>query len=273
MPAPPTPPLEDIRKSIEMIQGLPGIMSPTIPPWPNPTRAITGGKQPGKVPKAPSVIGMSSNESSDTGSESGISSSDLESDVGSSTPTRKYTGRKTSQRRGSKSELGGKRPGSSVSGTIPPESTHARKTSVGQCCCELSSRQVAELPRRIGEMTISKSPVVIKINIPSRLLPIKPLARTNRNKVSSSSLSSLSSSSSSSSTTTSASKSKPAYKMDTSSSSSSSDDDDDRDMDIDKPNRTRKENNFETSRKSNDFNRKDSKKQDKYSSPTSSKTT
>lgn len=59
-----------------MIQGLPHIMSPTIPPWPGPTRSSTGGKQPGKLPKAPFSLDATSDESSDSGSDSGESSLD-----------------------------------------------------------------------------------------------------------------------------------------------------------------------------------------------------
>ncbi|KAI8599834.1 hypothetical protein EDD21DRAFT_150012 [Dissophora ornata] len=79
---PPTPPLEEIRKSIEIFQGLPSMMSPTIPSWPAPARRVTGGKQPGKVPKAPLGMGVTSEEGSDSGSDSDRSSSDAESDKG-----------------------------------------------------------------------------------------------------------------------------------------------------------------------------------------------
>ncbi|KAG0010189.1 hypothetical protein BGZ80_001700, partial [Entomortierella chlamydospora] len=100
--APPTPPLEEIRKSFEMIQGLPNIMSPTIPSWPAPARSVTGGKQPGKVPKVPSALGVSSDESSNSGSDSGDSSSDADSenismsDADAHTRSRKHIGPKVS---------------------------------------------------------------------------------------------------------------------------------------------------------------------------------
>ncbi|KAI7830651.1 hypothetical protein BC939DRAFT_257722 [Gamsiella multidivaricata] len=211
-------------------------MSPTIPPWPAPVRSVTGGKQPGKVPKAPLGLGATSDESSDSGSDSGRSSSDAgsenvaNSDIDTQTQARKRIGRKTARRRNSKSEtIGGKRPAGIVSGKTPPDSTqhhtteiHARKTSGGRCCCELSSRQVAELPRRIASMVLSKNPVVIKISIPSYLLPLKPLPRSEKPKASSHIHSGNSKS-----------RSKAVYSLDSS--------DDDHHMDINKPSGTDKE--------------------------------
>lgn len=55
--------------------------SPNIPSWPVPARPLTGGKQPGKVPKAPSVMGETSDDSSSSGDDSDDPSSDIESDA------------------------------------------------------------------------------------------------------------------------------------------------------------------------------------------------
>lgn len=55
--------------------------SPTIPSWPVPARPFTGGKQPGKVPKAPAVTGETSDDSSSSGDDSDDPSSDIESDA------------------------------------------------------------------------------------------------------------------------------------------------------------------------------------------------
>ncbi|KAG0207899.1 hypothetical protein BGX28_000983 [Mortierella sp. GBA30] len=174
------PQFEEIRKNMEALSNLPEIMSPTIPPWPTPSRNTIGGKQLGKLPKMPG-LGGSSDDSSDSGSDSDNSSMDADSenvsmsDVDVNTLPRQQIGRKTS---GRKSEsVGGKRPAGAVSGKAVPESARhsmdslARKTSLGQCCCVLTSRQVAELPRRHLGMVMASSPLVIKINIPTYLLP------------------------------------------------------------------------------------------------------
>ncbi|KAF9903773.1 hypothetical protein EC991_003376 [Linnemannia zychae] len=184
MASPPTPPLEEIRKSIEMIQSLPVIMSPTIPSWPAPPRSTTGGKQPGKVPTVSLNVGASSDDSSGSGDDSDSGSSDVGSENATMSEvdlsrSRKHIGRKTAKRRNSKTEsIGGKRPAGSTAGKTIPDSvrqpgmdSHARKTSAVQHCSLLNPGQVAELPRRCAGMVLSNSPVVVKINIPAHLLP------------------------------------------------------------------------------------------------------
>ncbi|KAF9983237.1 hypothetical protein BGZ75_005298 [Mortierella antarctica] len=165
-----------------VLNNLPVLMSPTIPPWPAPPRSTTGGKHPGKLPKVPANFGSSSDGSSDSGSDSDMSSKDMDgvvsmSDADTNTRPRLQIGRKTSGRKAE--SVGGKRPGGAVSGKAVPDSVRrttidslARKTPVGQCCCVLSSRQVSELPRRHLGMAMANSPVVIKINIPTYLLPV-----------------------------------------------------------------------------------------------------
>ncbi|KAG0276610.1 hypothetical protein BGZ95_007305 [Linnemannia exigua] len=184
MHSPPTPPLEEIRKSIEMIQSLPVIMSPTIPSWPAPLRSTTGGKQPGKVPTVSLNLGASSDDSSGSGDDSDSGSSDVGSENAAMSEvdmsrSRKQIGRKTARRRNSKTEsIGGKRPAGSSAGKTIPDSirqpgmdSRARKTSAAQYCSLLTSAQVAELPRRQAGMVLSSAPVVVKINIPAHLLP------------------------------------------------------------------------------------------------------
>ncbi|KAF9324996.1 hypothetical protein BGZ91_002628, partial [Linnemannia elongata] len=182
--SPPTPPLEEIRKSIEMIQSLPVIMSPTIPSWTAPSRNTTGGKQPGKVPTVSLNLGASSDDSSGSGEDSDSGSSDVGSENATMSEvdisrSRKQIGRKTSRGGKSKSEsIGSKRPAGPTAGKTLPDSirqpgmdSHARKTSTVQYCNLMSSGQVTELPRRYKGMLLSSSPVVVKINIPAYLLP------------------------------------------------------------------------------------------------------
>ncbi|KAF9578045.1 hypothetical protein BGW38_006378 [Lunasporangiospora selenospora] len=165
-----------------MIQKLPTLSSPSIPTWPVPIRPVVGGKQPGKIPIIPPVHEASS-DSSDSDGDSNSGASDVGSDdAGTSdaddrSRSGKSIGRKTSQRSPESRAIGSKRPAGVVSGKGLPETsrssqsrTHSRKTSAGRCCCVLSSRQVAELPRRLGDTSLSSSPVVVKITIPTPFL-------------------------------------------------------------------------------------------------------
>ncbi|KAG0364953.1 hypothetical protein BGZ54_007001 [Gamsiella multidivaricata] len=162
-----------LRASIEMITELPPVMSPTIPAWTLPPRPVTGGKQPGKVPAVPPDLGASSDDSSsesDIESDREHSAPESESMVPSENDTKsryRSIGRKTAQRRNSKAgAVGDKR-------LAGPNSENA-KSSAGlstECCCLLSSEQTKGLPRRFGDGILSKSPAVVRIRIPSFLLP------------------------------------------------------------------------------------------------------
>ncbi|KAG0244651.1 hypothetical protein BGW41_006890 [Actinomortierella wolfii] len=223
---PPTPPLEEIRKNIEMIRSLPPLMSPSIPTWPEPSpvhttapsapttssavpsntnasstntntngtaeevapvRRLTGGKQPGKVPHMPPNLGMTSDEDdsddSDAFSDSNRATSDSErggmSDIETNSRGSKSVGL-------SKEALRGKRPSSSsrASKTVsetpksPQHGARARKSSAGSHCVLLNKSQVADLAQQRSDMTLSSNPVVVRINIPSSLLPaLKSLPR------------------------------------------------------------------------------------------------
>ncbi|KAF8966526.1 hypothetical protein BGZ46_000359 [Entomortierella lignicola] len=157
----------------QMIAKLPVMMSPTIPTWTVPARPMTGGKQPGKVPAVPPDLGASSDDSSsdsDRESDHQSSAADSESVIMSETdanPRYKSIGRKTAQRRNSKT---GMMASKRLTGTISEKSDTLTGPS-SEYCYLLSSEETKELPHRIGKAFLSKSPSVVRINIPSFLLP------------------------------------------------------------------------------------------------------
>ncbi|KAF9987214.1 hypothetical protein BGZ65_004671 [Modicella reniformis] len=179
-----------LRESIEMIAKLPPMMSPTIPAWrvatvtpTASTRPVTGGKQPGKVPIVPPDLIASGNSSSDDNSSSdsdnhqeadhehatsGVESEDIVMSDGDTMHRYKSIGHKSAQGKSTKAEdLGGKR-------LVRSAEQRTDAISAGpssDCCCLLSPEQTNALPRRVGEAVLSRSPVAIKINIPSFLLP------------------------------------------------------------------------------------------------------
>ncbi|KAF9170610.1 hypothetical protein BGX21_008115 [Mortierella sp. AD011] len=170
--APPSPP-ELLRESTEMIAKLPVMMSPTIPEWAVPARPVTGGKQPGNIPAVPPDLGASSDESSsdsDRESDHQSSAADSEGAMMNETDTNpryKSIGRKTAQRRNSKTGMiAGKR----LTGYIPDKPNSSVGPSA-EYCCMLSSEEMKELPHRSGKASLSESPAVVRINIPPFLLP------------------------------------------------------------------------------------------------------
>ncbi|KAF9346742.1 hypothetical protein BGX26_001745, partial [Mortierella sp. AD094] len=170
--APLSPP-ELLRESTEMITKLPVMMSPTIPAWAVPARPVTGGKQPGNIPAVPPDLGASSDDSSsdsDRESDHQSSAADSESVVMNETDTNpryKSIGRKTAQRRNSKT---GMMAGKRLTGYIS-EKPNSFAGPSAEHCCVLSSEEAKELPHRFGKAFLSKSPAVVRINIPSFLLP------------------------------------------------------------------------------------------------------
>ncbi|KAG0303279.1 hypothetical protein BGZ98_006816 [Dissophora globulifera] len=157
----------------QMIIKLPAMASPTIPTWTLPPRPVMGGKQPGKVPAVPPHLGASSDESSsDSDEESERHTSPAESEGFAMSETdvstrRKSIGRKTAQRRNSKvGDVSGKRFAGSASERLDDSSM-----VLPQYCCLLSHEEARRLPRRFGDNVFSKSPAIVKINVPSFLLP------------------------------------------------------------------------------------------------------
>ncbi|KAF9110351.1 hypothetical protein BGX27_006466 [Mortierella sp. AM989] len=177
---------------ITMISRLPTMMSPTIPVWTVPARPMTGGKQPGKVPAVPPDLGTSSDDSSsdsDRESDHQSSAADSESVVMSETdasPRYKGIGRKTAQRRNSKTGMiAGKR----LTGYVA-EKSNTSTEPLAHHCYLLTLEDTKELPRQVGKAVLSKSPIVIRINIPSFLLPelemqLKSLASAKTSKLTS----------------------------------------------------------------------------------------
>ncbi|KAF9335954.1 hypothetical protein BG006_010173 [Podila minutissima] len=190
---PARPPLVDISNNIEMVQSLPPLMSPTIPPWPSsvpthragtsatvaartprptptptptpiPPRSHIGGKQPGKLPMS-TLHGNNSfssdDDSSDSGSDSDASGNESDdhamSEVETDPRNRKSIGRKTA-------EFSGTADRDSGAGQSPL--SHARKSYSDNGVSLLTSEQVDALPSRRRGMVLSKHPVIVKITIP-----------------------------------------------------------------------------------------------------------
>ncbi|KAF9317220.1 hypothetical protein BG003_001036 [Podila horticola] len=186
------PKAEDYQVTL-MIQGLPPLMSPTIPAWPSsvttqragasatvaartprptptptptpiPPRSHIGGKQPGKLPMS-TLHGnhsfSSDDDSSDSGSDSDASGNDSDdhpmSDIEADPRDRKSIGRKTA-------EFTGIADRDSGAGQSPL--SHARKSYSDNGVSLLNSEQVDALPSRRRGMVLSKTPVVVKITIP-----------------------------------------------------------------------------------------------------------
>ncbi|KAG0024094.1 hypothetical protein BGZ82_010527 [Podila clonocystis] len=178
---PARPPLVDISNNIEMIQGLPPLMSPTIPAWPSsvpaqragasatvaartprptptptptpiPPRNHIGGKQPGKLPMS-TLHGNNSFSSDDDSSDSG-SDSDGSGNESDDHPMSEADNDPRDR----------KSIGDSGAGQSPL--SHARKSYSDNGVSLLTSEQVDALPSRRRGMVLSKNPVVVKITIP-----------------------------------------------------------------------------------------------------------
>ncbi|KAG9324018.1 hypothetical protein KVV02_003497 [Mortierella alpina] len=165
----PTPPLEKVRGALEMMIKLPAPMSPTIPAWPVSARPVTGGKQPGKMPTAPSdLLGDDTSDSDDDSdrSSSAVESESMVLSEADANPRYKAIGRKTAKRASTKGRTAGKRPTKSFA----EKSIRSQTACSSEFCKLLTSEQIKLLPRKSGGQ-LSLSPVMIKINIPSFLLP------------------------------------------------------------------------------------------------------
>ncbi|KAF9990680.1 hypothetical protein BGZ75_000498 [Mortierella antarctica] len=165
----PTPPLEKVRGALEMMIKLPAPMSPTIPAWPVSARPVTGGKQPGKMPTAPSdLLGDDASDSDDDSdrSSSAVESESMVLSEADASPRYKAIGRKTAKRASTKGRTAGKRPTKSFA----EKSIRSQTACSSEFCKLLTSEQIKALPRKSGGQ-LSLSPVMIRINIPSFLLP------------------------------------------------------------------------------------------------------
>lgn len=179
--------LELLRESIEMIVKLPPVTSPTIPAWSTPAvtpatpvRPMTGGKQLRKLLVPPPDL-IASSSSSSSGSSSGGSTSNDDSSSDSEGHHESNRRRVFSESESAlPSEVDPKSQDKNVDQKMHPRvrlkggkrltgSTTIRSSS--EFCCLLSPEQTMTLPRRIGESVLSEQPLVVRINIPSFLLP------------------------------------------------------------------------------------------------------
>ncbi|KAF9584720.1 hypothetical protein BGW38_005425 [Lunasporangiospora selenospora] len=171
---------------MEMIRKLPTVTSPTVPEWPTaltPSRPLTGGKQPGKVPEVPpNLVATSDDEdhndhmNGDHGVDYGMKDhlrkdSESESEI-SDTVHHSRTTTSDGEADDQPKKSAGKRLFKNTESPMDRLGDKGFEESswAGEHCSLLSSKEIRKLPRHLGEMTLSEAPVVVKIKIPSSLV-------------------------------------------------------------------------------------------------------